>query len=174
MKTNTKQLNTKDSVALGKQRSYNEIIEFLDANWNSNLTDKNLSVMKKLDQAFSNPAQKVNTVLVAGTNGKSLTINFAAQLLREEGLKVGTFYAPHILTYNERLSINNETIANKTFTELGNDVINTAESLGVTPNSFEILTMMALLFFKNNDVDVSVLEVSEGGAFNATNICTPK
>ena len=104
--------------------------------------------MKKLDQAFGNPSQKVNTVLVAGTNGKSLTINFAAQLLREEGLKVGTFYAPHILTYNERFAINNETIANKTFTEFGNEVINTAESLGVTPNSFEILTMMALLFLK--------------------------
>ena len=34
--------------------------------------------------------------------------------------------------------------------------------------------MMALLFFKNNDVDVAVLEVSNGGTFNATNICTPK
>ncbi|GMU19656.1 MAG: hypothetical protein AMXMBFR12_08480 [Candidatus Babeliales bacterium] len=175
MKTNTnKQLNTKDTVALGKQRSYNEIIEFLDAHWNSNLTDKNLSVMKKLDQAFGNPAQKLNTILVAGTNGKSLTINFSAQLLREEGLKVGTFYAPHILTYNERLSVNNETIANKTFTELGNEVINTAESLGITPNSYEVLTMMALLFFKHNEVDVAVLEVSNGGTFNATNICAPK
>ena len=92
MKSNTnKQLNTKDSVALGKQLSYNEIIEFLDAHWSSNPTDKNLSVMKKLDQAFAHPSQKLNTVLVAGTNGKSLTINFAAQLLREEGLKVGHF-----------------------------------------------------------------------------------
>jgi dihydrofolate synthase/folylpolyglutamate synthase len=174
MKTNTnKQLSTKETVALGKQRSYNEIVEFLDANWQTNTADKNLAVMKKLDQAFSNPS-KLNCVLVAGTNGKSLTINYAAQLLREEGLKVGTFYAPHILTYNERLSINNETISNKTFTELGNDVINMAESLGLNPNSFEVLTIMALLFFKNNDVDVAVLEVSEGGTFNATNICSPK
>ena len=174
MKTNTnKQLSTKETVALGKQRSYNEIVEFLDANWQTNTADKNLAVIKKLDQAFSNPS-KLNCVLVAGTNGKSLTINYAAQLLREEGLKVGTFYAPHILTYNERLSINNETISNKTFTELGNDVINMAESLGLNPNSFEFLTIMALLFFKNNDVDVAVLEVSEGGTFNATNICSPK
>ena len=176
MKTNTnKQLGTKETVALGKQRSYNEIVEFLDANWQTNTADKNLAVMKKLDQAFGNPSQKVNTVLVAGTNGKSLTINFAAQLLREEGLKVGTFYAPHILTYNERFSINNETISNKTFTELGNDVINTAESLGLTPNSFEVLTMMALtLILKIMMLMLQLLEVSEGGTFNATNICTPK
>ncbi len=176
MKTNTNKqvVGAKEPVALGKQRSYNEVIEFLDSHWQTNLTDKNLAVMKKLDQAFSNPSQKVNTVLVAGTNGKSLTINFAAQLLREEGLKVGTFYAPHILTYNERISVNNETISNKTFTELGNDVINMAESLGLNPNSFEVLTMMALLFFKNNGTDVAILEVSKGGTFNATNICSPK
>lgn len=175
MKTNTnKQLGAKETTALGKQRSYNEVIEFLDTHWQSNTTDKNLTLMKKLDQAFGNPSGKINTVLVAGTNGKSLTINFAAQLLREEALTVGTFYAPHILTYNERFSINNETIANKTFAELGNDVINMAESLNVTPNSFEILTMMALLYFKNNNVDVALLEVSTGGTFNATNICTPK
>ncbi len=174
MKTNTKQITPKDSVALGKQRSHHEIIEFLDANWNTNATDKNLSVMKKLDQAFSHPSQKLNTVLVAGTNGKSLTINFAAQLLREEGLTVGTFYSPHILTYNERFCLNNETIANKTFTELGNEVITMAESLGLKANSYEILTMMALLFFKNSTVDVALLEVSNGGTLNATNICSPK
>lgn len=175
MKTNTnKQLNAKETAALAKQRSYNEVVEFLDAHWQTNTADKNLVVMKKLDQALGTPSQKVNTVLVAGTNGKSLTINFAAQLLRQEGLKVGTFYAPHILTYNERLSINNETISNKTFTELANDVINTAQSLGLAPNSYEILTHMALLYFKNNDVDVALLEVSKGGTSNATNICTPK
>lgn len=175
MKTNTsRQVGTKDTSALSKQRSYNEIIEFLDLHWQTNINDKNLSVIKKLDQALATPSQKLNTVLVAGTNGKSLTLNFSAQLLREEGLKVGTFYAPHILTYNERLVINNEAIANKTFTEVGNEVINMAESLGLQANSFEILTMMALLYFKNNNVDVALLEVSSGGTFNATNICTPK
>lgn len=176
MKTNTttKQAIKESSAALGKQRSYNEIIEFLDAHWKTNSTDKGLTVIKKLDQALGTPSQKVNTVLVAGTNGKSLTINFAAQLLREEGLAVGTFYSPHILTYNERLAINNETISNKTFTELGNEVINTAQSLDLTPNSYEVLTIMALLFFKNSGVDVALLEVSKGGVFNATTICTPK
>ncbi len=175
MKTNTnKQLNSQETATLGKQRSYNEIVEFLDAHWQTNTNDKNLTVIKKLNQAFNNISQKVNTVLVAGTNGKSLTLNFAAQLLREEGLKVGTFYSPHILTYNERISINNEAIANKTFTELGNEVINSAQSLGLTPNSYEILTIMALLFFKNNNADVVLLEVSKGGSSNATNICTPK
>jgi len=65
MKTNTnKQPSTKETVALGKQRSYNEVVEFLDAHWQTNTTDKTLTVMKKLDQAFNNTAQKLNTILV--------------------------------------------------------------------------------------------------------------
>lgn len=164
----------KGAVALGKQRSYNEVIEFLDANWASNTTDKSLTCMKQLDKAFGNIAQKTNAILVNGTNGKSLTIHFASKLLADEGLNVGAFYAPHILTYNERISHNNEIIPNKTFTELGNDVINMAESLNITPNSFEILTMMALLHFNTQKVDVVLLEQSEPGITNATAICSPK
>ncbi len=158
----------------GKQRSYNEIIEFLDANWSTNLGDTNRSCIKQLDKSFGNISQKINTILVNGTNGKSLTSHFVTRLLREEGLTVGTFYAPHILTYNERLNINNETIVNKIFTDIANEVINTAETLDLTPNSHEILTIMALLYFKNSNVDVAILEVNNGGIADATNICTPK
>lgn len=158
----------------GKQRSYNEIVEFLDSNWSTNLGDTSLSRIKQLDQAFGNISQKVNTVVISGTNGKSLTAHFATRLLREEGLTVGTFCAPHILTYNERLSLNNETISNKIFADLGNEVINTAEALGLKLNSFEFLIIMALLYFKNSNVDVALLEVNEGGSCDATTICSPK
>ena len=82
MKTNTnKQLNTKETAALGKQRSYNEVVEFLDAHWQTNTADKNLAVMKKLDQALGNPSQKINTVLVAGTNGKSSYHQFCCTII---------------------------------------------------------------------------------------------
>ena len=62
----------------------------------------------------------------------------------KKGLSVGTFYTPHILTYNERFSFNNEAISNKTLTDVGNEVINVAEELNLTLNSFELLTMMPL------------------------------
>ncbi len=163
-----------EGVTTGKQRSYNEVVEYLDSHWSTNLNDTNLTCMKQLDQAFGSVSQKLNTILVTGTNGKSLTLNFATKLFREEGLKVGTFYTPHILTYNERFSVNNDTIANKNFTDLANEVINTAQTTGLEPNSFEILTMMALLYFKNNDVDVALLEVNQSGPADATNICSPK
>jgi dihydrofolate synthase/folylpolyglutamate synthase len=174
MKTINKQTTPKDVVTTGKQRSYNEIIEFLDQNWKTNLGDTNLTCIKKLDQAFGSPSQKLNSIIVGGTNGKSLTINFAAQLLKEEGVQVGTFYTPHLLTYNERIGFNNELISNKTFTEIGNDVINTAENLGLKANSFELLTMMALLYFKANNADVVLLETNDQMTSNAITICSPK
>lgn len=174
MKSATKQTATSSLASQGKQRSYNEIIEFLDNNWHTNKHDTSLQCIRQLDQAFESPAQKLKTILVTGTNGKSLTIDFATKLLRQEGLSVGSFYAPHILTYNERFSLNNEAISNKAFTELANEVLNSAQSIGLTPNSYDILTMIALLFFKQNHVDVALLEVSECGMHNAIAICSPK
>ena len=78
------------------------------------------------------------------------------------------------MTYNERFTLNNESISNKEFTEIANEVINKTESININPNTYEILTIMSLLYFKKNNVDVALLEVSEGGLYNATNICSPK
>ena len=167
-----KQTAKSAGLGLAKHRSYNEIIEFLDKNW-SVAIDKSLDRIKKLDAALKSPS-KINTIFVSGTNGKSLTINFTTQLLKEDGLIVGSLYSPHILTYNERISLDNETISNKLFTEIANEVINTAESLEIKAHSAEILTLMALLYFKKNNVDVAVLEVNENSAFDPVNICTPK
>lgn len=169
--TITKQPN-KGTVAAGKQRSYNEVVEFLDAHWQTNANDKSLSCITQLNKAFDGVAQKLSTILVSGVNGKSLTMQFTAQLLKEEGLNVGIYYAPHFLIYNERITVNDELISNKTFTDLANDVINTAESLGLTPNSSDILTMMAILHFSAHQIDVALLEVGNGS--DAARVCTPK
>ena len=144
MKIN-KQVVSKTTMAPEKQRSYHEIVEFLDAHWQTNKQDTALSNIKQLDKALGNVSQKTNVILVAGSNGKSLTINFTAPLLHAEGLTVGAFYMPHLLTYNERFAINKEHISNKAFTDLGNEVLNAAQNLELEFNSFEILTMMALI-----------------------------
>jgi len=169
----TQKSTQKGIVSPGKIRNYNEIIEFLDKNWTVNVNDKDLRCITTLEKSLSNPSTKMDIVSVSGTNGKSLTMNFAAQLLREEGLNVGCIYAPHILTYNERITINNETIANKNFTELGNEVINAAQAAGLKPNSYEVLMMMALSYFAQNNVDVVLIEAcSEHTA--PLSICTSK
>ncbi|MEX0939806.1 MAG: hypothetical protein WDZ41_00425 [Candidatus Babeliales bacterium] len=159
-------------VVPGAQRSYNEVVEYLDSHWSTS-PDKNLTHVKKLDKALGNPSKNINAVAIAGTNGKGLTINFAATLLRSEGLSVGTFYSPHILTYNEQFAINHESIANKVFTELANELINIAQAEGIKASTQDILTVMALMYFKQNNVDVALLELRDG-ALDPFTICNLK
>ena len=159
--------------SLGVQRSYNEVIEFLDAHWQSPLQAVNLAAMKALNTALGNPAQSLKTVVVQGTNGKSLTINFCTKLLQQEGSKVGAFYTPHLMNYNERLVINNESISNKAFTEVANEVINATQSHSIKASSFEILLGMALLYFSRNAIEVVFLESFQEGPLDPTLFVDP-
>ena len=168
-----KQSHTKGAIA-AKQYSYSEVIEFLDTRWDDSLRDPTLTTIKKLDKAFGSLSQKINVVLIGGTNGKSLTAHFATTLLKEEGVAVGTFNAPHLLTYNERISLNGETIANKPFTESANEVINTAATLGLNPHALDILTMMALHYFCQQNAEVALLEVTDTTGTDPVMMCTPK
>jgi dihydrofolate synthase/folylpolyglutamate synthase len=161
----------KSAALLPKQRSYSEVVEYFNSHWAVGRDGKNVERIKELDKAFNSPSQKLQTILIGGTNGKSLTAHFTAKLLDEEGFSVGTFYSPHILTYNERFGINQDTISNKLFTEMANEVINMAESLGLEANTQELLTQTAFNYFIKNNVDVALLEVSEGGASDPVSIC---
>ncbi len=174
MLESTKQNTTRGNSALSKQRSYNELVEYLDARWSKTHNNEvSYERVKKLHELLGNPAQKLKIILVGGTNGKSLTISFSAKLLRQEGLSVGTLYAPHILTYNERFAINGETISNKLFTEIGNEVIAAAENASIDAHSQELLVVMGLQYFAFQKVDIALLEADKGGLYNPVNICTP-
>lgn len=169
-----KQTIPQKGVVPSSQKNYNEIIEFLDARWPVKRTDKELVAVKALDKALGYPSKSSSIALVGGTNGKSLTINFAATLLKEEGLKIGTFYSPHVLTYNERFALNNEFISNKVFTEIANEVINAAELNNIKADASDILGMMALLYFKQQAVDIALMEMAEGSSVDPLFICAPK
>ena len=169
----TSKSSVKQVLTAGKQYSYTEIVEYLDSHWNaSSLHD--VSRMKQLDKAVGNVTKNLDVITIAGTNGKSLTTHFTAKLLKEEGLTVGTFYTPHILTYNERISLNNEIVSNKIFTELANEVLTAAVNVSIEPSSLELLTTMALAYFKKQQADVVLLELSESGAHHPVAVCSPK
>lgn len=152
----TKVQNKKNSL-LQPSRTYNEIIHYLDTHWNNTTS---LLAISQLDESFGFPSKKLDIATVSGTSGKSTTIYYTCKLLQEEGLKAGAFYAPHMISYNERFSINNEQISNKVFTDLANKVIQTAEDKKIAASTKDILTMMAILFFKNNDINLAIFENS--------------
>lgn len=168
-----KQGQTKGTLT-GRQYSYSDIIEFLDAHWEDRYKDPSLATFKKIDASFGNLCQKTNSILITGTNGKSLTAHFATRLLKEEGLTVGTLFSPHILTYNERILSNNELISNKAFTDIGNELLNAAISLGIELYSLDALTMIALLFFKEQKTDIALLEATDIYSTDPITLCKPK
>lgn len=151
-------LSDKGSAAK-RQRNLGEVIEYFDAHWNVPV-DETLQRVKMLDRAFDNPSKGMPAIFIAGTNGKSITAYFTAKLLAAEGLTVGTFTAPHLLMYKERFGIDLKAMPSRIFTELGNEIIAMAEELSLTAHTSELLTVMALLHFKRNNVDVAILEVS--------------
>lgn len=171
--TNKRKDSTR-TTDLGSQRNYIDVVEFLNANWSAERTDKKLTTIKQLDKALGYPSKAVNAVLIAGTNGKSLTINFATQLLKEEGLSVGALYAPHVLTYNERFAVDGQSIANKQFTDIANEVIAATEIHNIAADTQDMLVAIGLLYFKEQKVDVAFLEVATNSASDPVNVCTPK
>lgn len=154
-------IQSQKNPIINSHRTYSEIIHYLDANWGQT---KNFMAMSQLDEIFGHLSKKLNIAVISGTNGKSTTIHFTCKLFKEENLKIGAFYAPHITLYNERFSLNEESISNAAFTEIANKVIQAAEDNKIAATTKDILTMMALIFFNENNVDLALLENS--GIYN--------
>jgi len=144
---------------LKRQRNLGDITDYLDSHWKVQV-DPSLQRMRMLDAALQYPSRQLSAILVAGTNGKSITAHFAAKLLANEGLNVGVYTSPHVLMYKERFSIGLKSMPSKIFTELGNEVIAAAEEAHITAHTSELLAAMAFVYFKRNNVDVAILEVA--------------
>src|SRR3990167_4857045 len=97
---NSTQQNIKQvALKLNSALSYQDVIQYLDLKWTTPI-DKTLKRMKAIDKALGGIAKNMPAILIAGSNGKSLTAHFTAKLLKEEGLKAGVLSSPHILNYN--------------------------------------------------------------------------
>lgn len=129
-----------------------------------------LERMLEMDKALGNPSRSFRSVHVGGTNGKGSVSTKIAYGLSRRGKKVGLFTSPHIDTCRERIQINGEMISEVEFLEAFNTVMAISEDLMF----FEIVTLMAFLYFRKHKVDIAVFEVGLGGALDATNIILPE
>ncbi|HAU30036.1 MAG: Tetrahydrofolate synthase [candidate division TM6 bacterium GW2011_GWF2_43_17] len=159
----------------GKQRSYQDIVSYLDSHWNLQITgEAKKEQLRKLATALELSQSKQDAIMVCGTNGKSLTAHFTTRLLKSEGLVVGSLFSPHTLTYNERIVLNGEQINNRSFTELGSKVLDIAAEKGLTLGSDVVLTAIAQLYFAAQDVDVLVIENESSRAHDPATLCNTK
>jgi dihydrofolate synthase/folylpolyglutamate synthase len=138
-----------------------------------------LEHMRILARALGNPHQRLQSVLIAGTNGKGSTAATLASMAQAAGYRTGLYTSPHLLEINERIQIDREPISNVEFAEIYDRVEGAAQQLVAGgdlpwhPSFFEMLTAMMFEYFASTGVELAVLEVGMGGRLDATNIADP-
>ncbi len=164
----------KKEAGLHKIKTYGELVEYLDGLKPYEYSEASVLRMQALDKALGMPSANRDMIIVGGTNGKSTSLHFAAKLLREEGFSVTVGYSSHILTYNERIQVQLETINNKTFTDTVNEVVAATEANKIQATAYEIVLMATVVQAKAENSDVVLLEVAYGGKQDAAAYFSPK
>jgi len=120
---------------------------------------------KKLDCLY----WMIPVVTVTGTNGKGSTIAALKSIYHAAGLRAGVYTSPHFLSYHERIAVNDRFIAEDELVQAIQAVDQVLEE-SVPISFFERLTLIALYYFKQQALDVLILEVGLGGRLDAVNI----
>ena len=110
----------------------------------------------------------IQTITVAGTNGKGSTVAILTSLLTSQGKKVGAFTSPHIFKFNERISINGEPVSDEVIIQAFERIDEAKGQLSLS--YFEYAFLLACCVFDTEGVDVQVMEVGLGGRLDAVNV----
>jgi dihydrofolate synthase/folylpolyglutamate synthase len=129
-------------------------------------------------ELMGDPQRAFPVVHVTGTNGKTSTTRMIERVLRETGLSTGRFTSPHLHDVRERISLNGSPIPEEKFLAAYADAIPFVEMVdarslaegGPRMTYFEVLVAVAYAAFADAPVDVAVVEVGMGGAWDATNV----
>jgi len=120
---------------------------------------------------LGNPQQQFKTIHVAGTNGKGSVSHMLASVLQQAGYKTGLYTSPHLKDFRERIKVNGKMILKK---DVCLFVENNMENFKkIKPSFFEMTVGLAFQHFKNESVDVAVIETGLGGRLDSTNIIHP-
>ncbi len=132
---------------------------------------KDLTNTIALCNALGNPEKEIKCVHLAGTNGKGTTAHTIASILQEAGYKTGLHTSPHLKDFRERIKINGQMAEQSfvvQFVEQNKDIIDELK-----PSFFEITVVMAFEYFRQQAVDIAIIETGMGGRLDSTNVVSP-
>lgn len=142
-------------------------------------------------EAIGSPEKHLKTIHIAGSKGKGSTAALTASILRSAGYRVGLYTSPHLYDLRERIRILDPKAKRGSSSELFFDAIPKDHFAGLVAKLkpyleeshrnkrygsltyFEVLTILALYYFRQQNVDFAVLETGLGGRLDATNVCEP-
>jgi dihydrofolate synthase/folylpolyglutamate synthase len=124
---------------------------------------------------IENPHNFFKTVHIAGTNGKGSTATMLSHILKEGGFRVGKYTSPHLVSFTERITVNEEEITEKEVAELTEYIRNKADEKDKKRffTFFDFTTALAFEFFKRKKVDIAIIETGLGGRLDSTNVIEP-
>lgn len=153
--------------------NYDKALDFINATYTFGEII-GLDNVKKLLDELGNPEESLKFIHVAGTNGKGSTSTMLSYVLTEAGYNTGLYISPYLEEFTERIQLNNKPIDKGVLTgiiERVKPVIEKVVAEGCQyPSQFEIVTAVAMIYYKEVKADIVVLEVGMGGRFDATNV----
>ena len=159
-----------------RPRTYSDALAWLESHVDFERVAPNRAALPTLEPirqtlaVLADPQYDYPVIHITGTNGKGTTTTIASALLRETGLRVGTFTSPDLHAINERIAVNGEPIDDEDFIFVVARLYDVEEITAVALTRFELLTVAALLHFSDEGVDVAVIEVGLGGTWDSTNV----
>ena len=128
-----------------------------------------------LSKYLGNPEKNLKFIHVAGTNGKGSTSHLLASVLQEAGYKVGLYTSPHLKDFRERIKIISPEVSGEISEDFVCEFIAKHKNFFETNDLsfFEMTVGLAFDYFKNEKIDIAIIEVGMGGRLDSTNIITP-
>jgi dihydrofolate synthase/folylpolyglutamate synthase len=139
-----------------------------------------LDRMTTLLSLFGDPQKDFKSFHIAGTKGKGSTAIILAAILESAGHKTGLYTSPHVSSYLERINVSLKPPDEELLVSLANQIRDRIESLrGSLPGdfpatTFELLTLLAFLTFRETKCEYAVVETGIGGRLDATNVVSPQ
>jgi dihydrofolate synthase/folylpolyglutamate synthase len=139
-----------------------------------------LDRMRRLMTALGHPERAFESVHVVGTNGKSSTTRMIAAILSGHGLRAGTYLSPHLVSFSERVRVDDADITPEQFAaaiERGlraAEMVNRGRGEDDQVTQFELLTAAAYSELAEQGVKAAVIEAGLGGRYDATNVIPSK
>lgn len=125
---------------------------------------------RQLLAAMGNPEEKLRFIHIVGTNGKGSTAAMLASVLTAAGYTTGLYTSPYIHRFEERMQVDGEEIRGEELADITQWVGGLADEMEEHPTEFELVTCVALEFFRRRNCDIVVLEAGMGGRLDSTNV----
>lgn len=132
--------------------------------------------MRRLLTVLGSPQERLASIHVVGSNGKSSTVRMIAAILERHGLRTGAYLSPHLVSFTERVRVAEQDAPPGEFAAAVRRAARAAATVnrsapdGEPVTQFELLTAAALDELARREVDVAVVEAGLGGRYDATNV----